>query len=215
MEPDGKPGVMAAAALKDSVGDAVRMARQWGFEALRVTSVDWPQSFADGPEFYSREIRLRSPLRSRVVLGLAALTLLLAGTAAVRAMNARAALADEARIEAARKASPSINLMQVELDLAEFAHASSSAVEGRSGTVPAWYVLSELAASMPPDIALSNAEYGPGVLKLRGTGASVDALARALERSPLFSGSRIEGTRARDKAVAFDITVSVNARGPR
>ena len=212
----GTPAIMAAAALSDSVAEAVRMARQWGFEALRVTSVDWPQAFAEGPEFYAKEVRLRSPLQSRIMVGLAALTLVLAGAAAVRALSARAALAEQTRILAASTTAPNVDLIKVEVDLAEFAHAASSAIEGRGDTVPAWYILSELATLMPADIALRSIDYRPGTLQLKGTGSSIDILQRKLERSPLFSGVRIDGTRARGKGEAsFDISVSVNGRGPQ
>lgn len=211
----GKPGVMAAATLTDTVGDAVRMARQWGFEALRVTSVDWPKGYVDGPEFYARDIRLRSPIRSKMLLGLGAVAALLAATAAARAVSARAALAEEARIIDAKTIQPNIDLMKVELDLAEFAHAASSAIENRSATVPAWYLLSEVAKLLPPDIALDSIDYQPGQLTLKGEGSSIDVLARNLERSPLFSGVRIRATKRRGKGTAsFDIGVSVNGRGP-
>lgn len=211
----GKPGVMAAATLTDTVGDAVRMARQWGFEALRVTSVDWPKGYVDGPEFYARDIRLRSPVRSKMLLGLGAVAALLAATAAARAVSARAALAEEARIIDAKTIQPNIDLMKVELDLAEFAHAASSAIENRSATVPAWYLLSEVAKLLPPDIALDSIDYQPGQLTLKGEGSSIDVLARNLERSPLFSGVRIRATKRRGKGTAsFDIGVSVNGRGP-
>ena len=212
----GAPGILAAAALSESVGDAVRMARQWGFEALRVTSVDWPQGFVDGPEFYSKDVRVRSTMQSRVMLGLAALTLLLTCAAAVRALSVRSALAEESRVLAASANTPNIDLMQIEVNLAEFAHAASSAIEGRGDTVPAWYILSELAALMPADIALRNVDYRPGTLRLKGTGSSIDTLIRDLDRSPLFSGARVYGTKALGKGEAsFDISVSVNGRGPQ
>lgn len=216
MTEGGAPGIMAAAALSDSVGDAVRMARQWGFEALRVTSVDWPKTFPDGPEFYAKDLRVRSPLQSRIMAGLAAVTLVLGGTAAARALNERSALAEETRILAASTTSPNIDLIKVEVDLAEFAHAASSAIEERGDAVPAWYILSELATLMPADIALRSVEYRPGTLQLKGTGSSINILMRDLERSPLFSGARVEGTKARGKGEAsFDISVSVNGRGPQ
>jgi len=211
----GKPGILAAATLSETVGDAVRMARQWGFEALRVTSVDWPRGFIDGPEFYARDIRIRSPFRSRMLLALGAVAALLGATAAVRAVSARATLAEEARLIDARTAKPNIDLMKAELDLAEFAHAASSAIENRSATVPAWYLLSEVAKLLPPDIALESIDYQPGQMTLIGEGSSIAVLARNLERSPLFSGVRIRATKRRGKGTAsFDIGVSVNGRGP-
>lgn len=211
----GRPGVIAAAALTDSVNEAIRMARYWGFKVLRVTSVDWPRAYADGPEFYAQDIRIRSPLRSRVILGLAGLVLLLGAGALLRMTMARAALAEETRILAARTPSPAVDLIEVESDLAEFAHAASSAIEDRSATVPAWYLLSELAALLPPDIALESIEYAPGQITLRGEGSSIDILSRNLERSLLFSGVRIRETKRRGRGTAsFDIGVSVNGRGP-
>ncbi len=211
----GKPGILTAAALTSSIEDAVRMARDWGFEAVRVTSVDWPRKFVDGPQFYAREMSLRSPVRSRAMLGLAALVVVLALAAATRAVIARSALAEETRILVARTTEPNVDMMKVELDLAEFAHAASAAIEDRSATVPAWYVLSELATLLPPDIALEVIEYTPGQITLEGEGSSLDILKRNLERSPLFSGVRIRETKSRGKGTAaFDIGASVNARGP-
>lgn len=211
----GKPGILAAATLSDTVGDAVRMARKWGFEALRVTSVDWPRGFADGPEFYARDIRIRSPFRSKMLLALGAVAALLAATAAARAFSVRASLANEARVNDARTLQPNIDLMKVELNLAEFAHAASSAIENRSATVPVWYLLSEVAKLLPPDIALDSIDYQPGQMTLIGEGSSIDVLARNLERSPLFSGVRIRATKPRGRGTAsFDIGVSVNSRGP-
>jgi len=210
-----KPGMLAAAALTDSVGDSVRMARQWGFEALRVTSVDWPKKFADGPEFYARDIRIRSPLQSRATLALAALVVVLGVAAAARMVHARSVLAEESRIEVARSTVPNVDMMEVELELAEFAHAASAAIEGRSSTVPAWYLLSELATLLPPDIALDVVDYAPGQITLEGEGASLDILKRNLERSPIFSGVRIRETKRRGRGTAsFDIGASVNGRGP-
>jgi len=210
-----KPGVLVAAALTDSVNDAVRMARDWGFEALRVTSVDWPRKFVDGPEFYARDIRLRSPLRSRALLAFAAVVAVLAIAAAGRTLYARSVLADKTTLQAARMPQPNVDMMKVELDLAEFAHAASSAIEDRSAAVPAWYILSELATLLPPDIALETVDYTPGEITLKGEGASLDVLARNLERSPLFSGVRIRETKRRGPGTAsFDIGASVNGRGP-
>ncbi len=215
MTEGGAQGVLAAATLSETVEDAVRMARQWGFEALRVTSVDWPRRFIDGPEFYARDIRIRSPFRSRMLLALGAVAALLAATAAARAVGARASLAENARITDARTIEPNIDLIKVELDLAEFAHAASSAIENRSATVPAWYLLSEVAKLLPPDIALDSIDYQPGQMTLLGEGSSIDVLARNLERSPLFSGVRIRATQRRGRGTAsFDIGVSVNGRGP-
>jgi len=215
MAEGGNPGILAAAALTDSVNDAIRMARYWGFKVLRVTSIDWPRAYTDGPEFYAQDIRIRSPLRSRVILGLAALVLVLAGAAGLRMTMARAALAKETRILAARTPTPGVDLIAVEAELAEFAHAASSAIEERSATVPAWYLLSELAALLPPDIALDAIEYSPGQITLRGEGTSIDILSRNLERSLLFSGVRVRETKRRGPGTAsFDIGVSVNGRGP-
>ncbi len=212
----GQPGILAAAALSDSVGDAVRMARQWGFEALRVTSVDWPRGFVDGPEFYAKDVRVRSTPQSRIMVGLAVFTIFVGSCAAIRALSARSSLAEESRILAARTSEPNIDLIQLEVDLAEYAHAASSAIEGRGDTVPAWYILSELATLMPADIALNKVDYRPGTLQLKGIGSSIDILLRELERSPLFSGARVDGTKALGKGQAsFDISVSVNGRGPQ
>ncbi len=211
----GRPGILAAAALTESIDDAVRMAREWGFEPLRVTSVDWPARFTDGPAFRSQEVRLRSPLRARAVLALGAVALLLTVAAGTRVVMARSALAEDVSIEATRTTKPNVDMMQVELDLAEFAHAASSAIEDRSATVPAWYILSELAALLPPDIALDSIDYRSGEIALRGEGASIDILKRNLERSLLFSGARIRETTGRGRGVAsFDIVADVNARGP-
>jgi|GEM_PF-2602886 len=211
----GGPGMLAAAALTESIEDAVRMAREWGFEAARVTSVDWPDAYPDGPTFRARDIPLRSPVRSRVILALAGVALLLTAAAGVRVVTARASLAEEARLLAAETTPPNADMIQMELDLAEFAHAASSAIEDRTATVPTWYLLSELAALLPPDIALESVDYSPGQITLEGEGASIDILKGNLERSPLFSGVRIRETRRRGRGTAsFDIGANVNARGP-
>lgn len=215
LERDGKPGMLAAAALTESIDDAVRMAKDWGFEALRVTSVDWPAKFTNGPTFYARDIRLRSAGMSRAIAGLAVVALLLTSAAAVRTVLARTALAEETQQEVLNTRAPNVDMIDVELKLAAFAHAASAAIEDRSATVPAWYILSELTALLPPDIALETVDYTPGQIVLTGEGASIDILKRNLERSPLFSGVRIRETKRRGKGVAgFDIGASVNGRGP-
>ena len=215
LSPSGDPAVHAAAALTENIEEAISMAREWGFEALRVTSVDWPRKFVDGPEFYARDIRLRSPLRSRAILGLGVLVVVLAAGAAIRTVAARAALAKESNILVARTTVPNVDMIKVELDLAEFAHAASSAIEDRSATVPAWYILSEIATLLPPDIALKSVDYTPGQITLQGEGSSLDIFKRDLENSLLFSGVRIRETKRRGRGTAsFDIGASVNARGP-
>lgn len=212
----GAPATLVATALIKSVQEARSLAQSWGFQPIRVTSVEWPKEFLNGPDFYSHQGRFRSPLKSRLMLGLAALAVMTAGLAASRTMAARAHLADESAREFAQTAIPRSDLINGELQLATYAHAASSGIEGRSETVPIWYLLSELAALMPGDIELDHVSYDPPYLNLKGTGSRIDLMARSLDRSLLFTAPRVTDTRARSRGRAtFEMDVVVNARGPR
>lgn len=209
------PQVIVATALKSTIADAVSYARKWGFQPLRVTSADWPAEFPGGPNFYASEGRVRSPLISRVIRWLTLLTVLLTATAVARALGTRASIAETSRMQAVSIAPAARDKGDGELRLAKYAHSASSAIEGRTETVPVWYLLSELAAVMPGDVALDTVKYQPGSVTLEGRGTSLDIMARAVERSPLFSEPRIIETSVSSKGIArFRMAVTVNARGP-
>lgn len=209
------PQVIVATTLKSTIAEAVAHARNWGFQPLRVTSADWPPEFVGGPNFYASEGRVRSPLISRVIWGLTALTVLLIASAAALALGTRGSIAEATRLQAEEATPLERDMGEVEIRLANYAHSASAAIEGRTETVPVWYLLSELAAVMPGDIALDSVKYRPGTVSVEGRGTSLDLMARAMERSPLFSEPRIIETRVSSKGIArFRMDITVNARGP-
>lgn len=212
----GKPTTLIATTLSQTIEEARSLVTSWGFEPVRVTSMEWPMAFTNGPDFYTRDGRIRSPIQNRLMLGLAAFAVMIAALAATRTMAARANLAEESRRIAEQTHIPRHDLIDSELALAIYAHAASSAIERRSEIVPMWYLLSELAALMPEDIALDRIEYDAPILQLKGSGSLLETMSRALDRSPLFSAPRITDTGARGRGRAtFEMDVVVNARGPR
>ena len=200
-----------AATLRDSVADALKHARAWGFQPTRVTSNDWPEAFLDGPEFFVSYSRTKSPLQRRIAFALAGLAALIAAAAAARTLGAREALAEREMARAAAIRLPGVDRAAGELSLARFADGASAAVEARTDTTPVWYILAELARIKPADLTLSRIDIGDGQIRLEGTGFAIDRLISALERSGLFTAPRIIDTSAGAESQArFEIVASLS-----
>lgn len=199
-----------AAALRDSVADALKHARSWGFYPTRVTSNDWPEAFVDGPEFFVSHSRTRSPLQRRIAIGMGGLALLLGAAAAAKTLGTREALAEREMARAAAISLPGIDRMAGELSLARYANGASAAIEARTDRAPVWYILAEITRIMPDDLSLSSIDIRDGRILLEGTGFAIDRLVNALERSGLFVAPRVLDTRAGGQSKArFEIVATL------
>lgn len=208
--------VMVGVALASTIDEAVEYASRWGFDPARVTSIEWPRAFRRGPDFRHFGARGAGSWLPKAAAVLAAVALVLAGAAAMRALSIRSDLAAAAQAEARAIAPPVEDMETRELELAQFAHAAAMASDLRDRSMPVWRILAETASILPADVVLSSMRYQSGQLRLSGTAGSIEALSDAMDRSAIFNAPYFKETSGRGAGKArFVMEVTVDERSIR
>ena len=214
LEPDGR--TLVAVAPSSTVREAASYASDWGFDPVRVTSIEFPRAFRRGPDFEYEGARAAGSPLPKIAAAVAVLALLVAAVAAGRALSIRSDLADIAVAEATQLPAPNSDIQERELALAQFAHGAAKATERRDTTLPVWRLLAEVASVIPSDVVLTDFKYETGQLRLSGSADSIEALSEAMDRSAIFSGPYFPETRAKRAGRArFVMEVAVDERSVR
>lgn len=215
-KPEADGTVVVAIAPTLTVTEAVRYTNGWGFDPVRVTSMESPTAFPRGPDFEHQGSRATGSILPKVAIGVALLTLTIAAAAGGRILSLRADIAAEAERQAAAIELTTDSLQENELALVEFAHAAATASDLRDIRLPVWRILAEAASIIPDDTILDDFEYRTGQVVLRGTTGSTVALEEALDRSPIFSTPTLSGTgRSGTGRASFVMEATVDERSVR
>jgi len=213
-EPDGQ--VIVAVAPSSTVSEAARYAQEWGFEPARVTSIESPRAFRQGPDFEHQSTRVAGSVLPKIAAGLGIVAVALSCVAGARALSIRGDLAEQAQREANAIVISKDSSGQRQLALAEFANAASTATDLRDVSLPVWRILAETASIMPSNVILDGFEYRTGQLILRGTTTSTVTLEEALDRSPIFNAPTLSSTsRSGGGRANFVIEAAVDERSVR
>lgn len=192
---DSEGRTVVAIAPSSSVEEATRYAEEWGFEPVRVTSIETPKVFRRGPEFDTeRATRARGSVLPKLAIALGVMAVCLAAAAAGRALSIRSDLARQAEVAATTTKPVEGNLEARQIALAEFASAAATATDFRDVTMPVWRILAEAASTIPSDVVLTGFDYKAGQVILRGSTKSTVALEEALDQSPIFSAPTLANT---------------------
>jgi hypothetical protein len=215
-KPDAEGRTVVAVAPSSTVTEAAHYASEWGFDPVRITSIESPHAFRRGPEFKHEGTRIAGSVLPKVAAGLAVLALCLGGAATARTLSVRADLADKAVAEAAALPVVDVDIGKQELALAQFANAAATATDVRDVTMPVWRIIAEVASIIPSDVILDGFEYRSGQLVLRGTTKSTVSLEEALDRSPIFNAPTFSGTsRGGGGRAKFTVEATVDERSIR
>lgn len=215
-KPDVEGRTVVAVAPASTVREAAGYASQWGFDPVRVTSIESPRAFRRGPDFEYEGARADGSVLPKITVALAVLAVCLSAGAAGHALSIRSDLADRAVAEAERLPEPNNDVQERELALAQFAHGAATAIEMRDTTLPVWRLLAEVASVIPSDVVLTGVKYETGQLRLSGSAASIEALSEAMDQSAIFSGPYFPETRAKRAGRArFVMEVAVDERSVR
>ena len=192
---DAEGRTVVAIAPSTSVEEASRYAQEWGFEPVRVTSIETPKAFRRGPDLDNqRTSRVAGSILPKLAVALGVMAVCLSSAAAVRALSVRTDLAAEAKAAAATVKPVSGDLEERQLALAEFASAAATATDFRDVTMPVWRILAEAASTIPSDVVLTGFDYKAGQIVLRGSTKSTVALEEALDQSPIFNAPTLAST---------------------
>jgi len=210
---------VVAIAPSSSIEEATNYAEDWGFEPVRVTSIETPKAFRRGPDLDNlRASRAKGSILPKIAIALGVIALCLAAAAAGRALSIRADLARQAEAEAALVVPISGELEERQIALAEFASAAAAATDIRDVTMPIWRILAETASTIPPDVVLTGFDYQAGQIVLRGSTKSTVALEEALDQSPIFSAPTLANTsrdRGRRGRANFVMEATIDERSIR
>ena len=213
---DANGSTVIAIAPATTVAEAARYATDWGFEPARVTSIEAPSAFRRGPDFEHGGVKTAGSKLPKIAAALAVLAIILTGAAAIRALQHRAVLTDEAQAGARSIIAEDTTISESELALAEFAHAAAAATDLRDVSMPVWRLLAEVASIIPSDVVLTGFQYRAGQIILRGTTASTVSLEEALDRSPIFNAPTLSSTgRSGSGRAEFEIEATVDERSIR
>ena len=215
-KPDADGSVVVAIAQSSTVIEAARYADGWGFDPVRITSMEAPAAFPRGPDFEHHASRSAGSALPKIVLGAAVLTLILTALAGGRILSQRADVVADVEARAATLPATKEDLQQKQLALVEFAHAAATATDLRDTRMPVWRILAEAASIIPSDTIIDTIEYSTGQVTLRGTTASTVALEESLDRSPVFSAPSLSGTsRSSTGRANFVIEATIDERSVR
>ena len=216
---DAEGRTVVAVAPSSSVDEATRYAEEWGFDPVRVTSIETPRAFRRGPDLdNNRSAQAKGSILPKVAVALGVMAVCLAAAAAGRALSARTDLARQAETAAAAIKPVSDNLEERQIALAEFASAAAAATDFRDVTMPVWRILAEAASTIPPDVVLTGFDYKAGQIILRGSTKSTVALEEALDQSPIFSAPTLANTsrnRGRRGRANFVMEATIDERSIR
>lgn len=214
---DSEGRTLVAIAPASSVEEASRYAEDWGFDPVRVTSIETPKGFRRGPDLdYERAERATGSFLPKIAIALGVLAVCLAAAAGGRALSHRTDLARQAEAEAATVQPMTGNLEERQIALAEFASAAATATDFRDVTMPVWRILAEAASTIPSDVVLTGFDYQAGQIVLRGSTKSTVALEEALDQSPVFSAPTLANTSKQRRGRAnFVMEATIDERSIR
>ena len=214
---DAEGRTVVAIAPSSSVEEATRYAEDWGFEPVRVTSIETPKAFRRGPELDTeRTTSARGSVLPKLAVALGVIAICLIAAAAGRALSLRTDLARQAEVAAAAVEPVEGSLQDRQIALAEFASAAATATDFRDVTMPVWRILAEAASTIPSDVVLTGFDYKAGQVILRGSTKSTVALEEALDQSPIFSAPTLANTsRGRPGRANFVMEATIDERSIR
>jgi len=216
-KPDAQGRTVLAIAPLSSVEEAAHYAEEWGFDPVRVTSMETPKAFRRGPDLDSgRAARAGGSTLPKIAVAMGVLALCLSAAAAGRALSIRSDLAREAEAQASAIKPATGNIEDRQITLVEFASAAATATDFRDVTMPVWRVLAEAASTIPPDVVLTGFDYKAGQIILRGSTKSTVALEESLDQSPVFSAPTLESTsKHREGRANFVMEATIDERSIR
>lgn len=216
---DAEGRTVIAITPSSSVDEATRYAEEWGFQPVRVTSIETPKAFRRGPDLDNKRTTLaKGSALPKIAVALGVIAVCLSAAAAGRALSVRSDLAVQAEAAASSVKTVSDNLQVRQIALAEFASAAATATDFRDVTMPVWRILAETASTIPPDVVLTAFEYKAGQVILHGSTKSTVALEEALDQSPIFSAPTLASTsrnRGRRGRANFVMEATIDERSIR
>ena len=214
---DSEGRSVVALAPSSTIEEATRYVEDWGFEPVRVTSIETPKAFRRGPELDNeRTTSAQGSVLPKIAVALGVMAVCLAAAAAGRALSVRTDLARIAEAEAATVKPVESNLDASQIAVAEFASAAATATDFRDVTMPVWRILAEAASTIPADVVLTGFDYKAGQVILRGSTKSTVALEESLDQSPIFSAPTLANTsRGRLGRANFVMEATIDERSIR